>query len=195
MDKTKTFIIILFSILCTASIPGQSTPNAQYNSNEQNPFGLLNPDAPEQLSDFVPMIGICDCQSIRRNPDGSWQDTSQMIWSFKYILNGTAIQDEVWDGNRYATSIRQFHPDSLEWIVSYRSYPTISYNVSVWRGKKENDQIVLDLNQKAPNGMDGLSRLIFYNISDTGFDWKGAWVNEEKAIVYPFWYIFCKKRE
>lgn len=139
------------------------------------------------------MIGTSYCNSLRRNPDRSWADTTTMIWAFKYILNGTAIQDETWSDGVYATSIRQFHADSNVWVVSYNSYPGISIKGLVWIGRKEGKEIILNQPQNAPNGMEGISRLTFTNISDNGFDWKGEWVNEEQGIVYLFWKIWCRK--
>lgn len=67
-----------------------------YETSEEHPYGQLNPEAPEQVADFQPMIGHWHCKSLSRNPDGSWQDTTMMEWRFKYIMNGTAVQDEVW---------------------------------------------------------------------------------------------------
>ena len=49
--------------------------------------------------------------------------------------------------------------------------------------------------QKAPNGMDGFSRLTFYDINDDGFKWIGEWVDEAGQITYPFWKIDCTKRK
>lgn len=179
------FLIFVFQL---------SAQTIDYTVSQKNLYGKPNPDAPEQLQDFAPMIGKCDCKSLRRNSDGSWQDTLHMVWKFKYILNGTAIQDESWHENGfYATSIRQFNVDSLNWVVSFYSSKKVSNSVNVWKGKKEGDQIVLKMPQKSPNGLDGISRLTFYNISDNGFKWKGEWTNINESIVYPFWTIECVK--
>lgn len=166
----------------------------QYEPSPENPYGLRNPDTPDQLDDFAPMIGTCDCYVEKRNPDGTWQDRTAAIWSFKYIMNGTAIQDEIWHDGIYATSIRQFHTDSLLWVVPYMSFPGVTTTPSTWLGKKEGEDIVLEVPRKSPGGMDGISRLTFSNISSEGFEWRGEWVNEAQKIVYPFRRISCKKR-
>lgn len=181
------FLIFVFQL---------SAQTIDYTVSQKNLYGKPNPDAPEQLQDFASMIGKCDCKSVRRNSDGSWQDTLQMVWKFKYILNGTAIQDESWNENGfYATSIRQFNVDSLNWVVSFYSSKNVSNSVNVWKGKKEGDQIVLKMPQKSPNGLEGVSRLTFYNISDNGFKWKGEWTNVDESIVYAFWTIDCVKKK
>ncbi|MCR9288976.1 MAG: hypothetical protein NXI23_16500 [Bacteroidetes bacterium] len=168
----------------------------QYEPNPAKPYGDLNPNAPEQVADFRPMIGQSECKSVSRNPDGSWQDTVDMLWQFKYIMNGTAVQDEVWRGNDlFAGSIRQYHADSAQWVVSYFSYPSVPYTPNVWHGNKKDNEIILTKPQKAPNGMNGSSTLTFYDINFYEFKWKGAWVSEDGTTEYPFWMIDCKKRE
>jgi hypothetical protein len=171
-----------------------SAQNVDYSVSEKNPYGQPNPNAPQQIEDFAPMIGDCDCKSLRRNSDGTWQDTLNMVWRFKYILNGMAIQDETWHENDfYATSIRQFNTDSLNWVVSFYGTRFISNKVSVWHGNKIGDDIVLKMPQKSPNGLDGINRLTFFDVSEDGFKWKGEWTNLDESIVYPFWMIDCKK--
>ncbi len=168
----------------------------QYEPNAANPYGQLNPNAPEQVGDFNYMIGQSVCKSHQRNQDGTWKDPVDMLWQFKYIMNGTAVQDEVWRGSEWtAGSIRQFQPDSAQWVVSYFSYPSVPYKPGVWHGNKKGDKIVLIQTQKAPNGMDGYSRLTFYDMNQSEFKWSGVWVSKDGNIEYPFWKIECKKRE
>lgn len=168
----------------------------EYEPNPAHNFGTLNPRAPEQVADFKPLIGNNICRSVQRNPDGTWQDTTDMLWKWKYIMNGTAVQDEVWRAeDNYAGSIRQYQADSAQWVVTYFSYPFVSYKPGVWHGSKKGDDIVLTQIQKAPNGMEGYSRLTFYDIDFYSFKWSGVWVSKDETIEYPFWMIECKKRE
>lgn len=163
---------------------------------EALPFGEVHRDYTEQLSDFAPMIGICDCRSVNRGPDGNWQDTVAMIWKFKYIMNGTAIQDETWKADgRSSGSIRQFIADSAQWAVTYFSAAAPAASPGVWMGGKQGDDVVLYMDQKAPNGMEGRSRLTFYNIGEYGYDWIGEWTSLDESFVYPFWSISCTKRD
>ena len=188
----KKFFLLTFMFSSSIMIYGQT--GFENEPSVQFPFGRLNPEAPEQVGDFEPMIGLCECKSINRNQDQTWNDTLMMTWKFKYIMNGTAVQDEVWRDNAlYAGSIRQFHQDSGVWVVSYFSYPSVAYTPGVWRGQKVDDNIVLYQNQKAPNGMEGDSRLTFYDMKENGFNWIGEWVSKDGKSVYPFWKIFCKQ--
>lgn len=167
-----------------------------YEASEAHPFGLPNPDAPEQIKDFAPMIGECECTSITRKPDQTWAEPQKMLWRFKYIMNGTAVQDDVLreDGS-HAGSIRQYIADSTRWYVHYYSNTFPSTTLPAWEGTRNDTSIILYRAQKAPNGMDGFYKITFYDMDQRGYKWKGAWVNPDESIVYPTWTIECTRRE
>ena len=193
----RTGMIVALIMVLTGFLQAQENPpQIDFEPSVTNPFGLPNPDALEGVRDFHPMIGICDCRSVQRNPDGSWQDTLDMIWKFKYIMNGFAVQDEVWrENDLYAGSIRMYHPDSAQWAVTFFSYPSVAWSPKTWHGGKSDTEIVLKAPQTAPNGMEGMSRLTFYDMTEKGFRWKGEWIKDDDSIVYPFWTIDCEKRQ
>lgn len=166
-----------------------------YEVSAENPFGAPNPDAPEQIKDFKPLIGLCDCISNSRKAEGTWAEPVSMTWKFKYIMNGMAIQDETLktDG-LHSGSIRQYNIDSLKWYVHYYSTGAVPKVLPAWEGKKKGNDIVLYKEQKAPNGMDGFYRLTFYDISTDAYKWIGEWVSKDETIAYPTWKIDCKKR-
>ena len=188
------FQTLLFIVL-GVGLQGQTVIERPYEPNEEFPFGRLNPEAPEQVGDFAPVIGHWVCKSLARNGDGSWQDTTLMEWRFKYIMNGTAVQDEVWRDNNYAGSIRQYQPDSAKWVVSYFSYPSVPYSPGVWHGERNDSTILLFKDQTAPNGMAGWYRINFEHFSENHFDWRGEWVNKDQTFTYPTWKIGCARSE
>lgn len=169
---------------------------AQYNydASESNPYGLPNPEAPDEIKDFKPMIGLCHCKSSTRKQDGTWTTPEDIIWKWKYIMNGTAVQDETLkpDGS-HSGSIRQFIKDSSRWYVHWYSNKTPSTTFPVWEGIKKDGKIVLYREQKAPNGTDGFYRLTFYDISKSGYKWVGEWVDTTETVVFPTWKIDCLK--
>ena len=168
----------------------------EYEASEQFPFGQPNPSAPEEIQDFHPLIGICDCNSTSRNPDGTWADTITMVWEFKYIMNGLGVQDlTLKEDGVHSGSIRQFNQDSSAWYVHYYSSNSPTPNLSSWAGGKVGDDIILYKDQTAPNGMVGKYKITFHGIHENGFNWKGEWVNPDETIIYPTWYIECKKRK
>lgn len=170
---------------------------SQYNfeSSDNFPFGQPNPDAPQQIKDFEPMIGECPCKSESRNQDGTWAEPIDMIWRFKYIMNGMAVQDETLKSDgKHSGSIRQFDADSSKWYVHYYTSASTPKTLPAWKGKKEDGKIILYNEQKAPNGSDGYFRLTFYDMSDTGYKWIGEWVDKTESIVFPTWKITCTKK-
>ncbi len=180
-----------FFLLATFNLFGQY----DYVASEKNPFGKLNPAAPQEVADYADLIGQCECKSVLRLDQSTWADTLTMLWTFKYIMNGMAVQDETLksDGG-FAGSIRQFIPDSSRWYVHFFSQVGPTTTLPSWEGgTTENGDILLFRDQNAPNGMAGDYRITFSDISNDGFNWTGEWVSKDRTIVYPTWRIFCLK--
>lgn len=187
----KTFLIsVLASFL---SIPAFGQYN--YEPSSENPFGKLNPNAPEAVGDFAPLIGQSECISQNRAADGSWNAEVNMQWTFKYIMNGRAVQDETLkEDGAHSGSIRQFNADSTAWYVHYYSSGSAPARLPAWEGvQNEDGNIVLYREQQSPNGQDGFFRLTFYDITDEQFKWIGEWVSTDETITYPTWKISCTK--
>ncbi len=189
----KTTSLLVFLLLV---FPLFTMGQYAYDSSSEYPFGLPNPEAPQELLDFAPLIGECDCISVSRNADQSWGEPIDMTWRFKYIMNGLGVQDETLKADgKHSGSIRQFVKDSTRWYVHYYSSNAPSTVLPAWEGNKgENGDIVLYREQKAPNGLDGFYRLTFSEIQASGFKWIGEWVNTEETITYPTWKIDCTKK-
>ena len=170
---------------------------AQYNNEASNtlPYGQAHPEAPKQIKDFQALIGTSKCKSTSRKQDGSWNTSIDMIWRWKYIMNGMAVQDETLktDGI-HSGSIRQFIADSSKWYVHYYSSGSKVTTIPTWEGgKTENGSIVLYRDQKAPNGTEGFYRLTFYDITKNSYKWIGEWVDKTEQIIYPTWKIECNR--
>jgi ketosteroid isomerase-like protein len=188
--------IFLTSILM-AMLHHTAFAQYEYEPSPVHPFGIPNPEAPGELLDFAPLIGECNCSSQNRNPDNSWAQPVEMLWRFKYIMNGLAIQDETlkMDG-RHSGSIRQFSTDSTRWYVHYYSSASVAPVLSTWEGGKDEDgRIVLYNQQKAPNGLDGFYKITFSGINEDGFQWLGEWVNTDESFSFPTWKINCTKKK
>ncbi|MEM9324426.1 MAG: hypothetical protein AAGA85_02175 [Bacteroidota bacterium] len=189
MTKLCLFIGLFFLSL------GMSNAQVQeYEANESYPYGRLNPDAPSQLGDYSPLIGLHKCATVMRGASTDWADTVQMDWQFKYIMNGLAVQDEVWKADGvYAGSIRQFNADSARWYVHYYSSGAAPARLQTWEGNLDaSGDMVLYSPQTAPNGMDGFYKITFADISEKGFNWQGEWVDPAETISFPLWRIFCE---
>ncbi|TRY31094.1 hypothetical protein FM019_12205 [Aliiglaciecola sp. M165] len=187
---------MVLSVNCHSLLYAQPSKLYQYEPSVKHPYGVVNPKAPEQIRDFAALVGNSQCQSTARNPDGTWQQPEAILWRYKYIMNGLAIQDETLkpDGS-HSGSIRQYLPDEKKWFVHYYSSSSPTTALPAWSGNKTKDgNIILYREQKAPNGMEGFYRITFFDISDAKFEWKGEWVDKEEKIVYPTWKISCKKK-
>ncbi len=193
MKPTFSLMLVFIGCLLTICLHAQY----EYEPSNENPFGLPNPEAPEQIKDFAPLIGECTCKSISRKDQNTWNDTVMMTWRFKYIMNGNAVQDETLkEDGAHSGSIRQFIADSARWYVHYYSSNGPTPVLSAWEGNKnENGDIILYRDQKAPNGMDGDYKITFSNISEHGFHWLGEWVTKRETFSYPTWRIYCVKNK
>lgn len=196
MFRITFYSIICFCFLNSNALVAQSS--YEYAPSTTHPFGLPNPDAPPQILDYAQIIGECDCKSTTRNTDRTWKAESvNMIWRFKYIMNGFGVQDETLkaDGG-HSGSIRQFSQDSSKWFVHYYSNTGVTPVLSAWSGNKNEDgNIILYREQKAPNGTEGFFKITFSDISEDGFKWLGEWVNTAETFSFPTWKIDCKKRK
>lgn len=160
-------------------------------------FGTPSPDAPSQVRDYDELIGISDCKSLARGPDGIWGDQQEMTWTYRYILGGTAVQDEtVKSDGFHAGSIRQYNPEESSWYVHYYSNKGApAATLPAWKGERNGNEMRLSRPQKAPNGADGFYKIRFYDISEKGFKWLGGWESADGSVVFENWKIDCNKRE
>jgi len=185
--KTTFILVIIF-----VSSIGFSQNTYDYAPSKKYPFGRPHPDAPQQIKDYAPMIGTTKCQSFSKNPDGTWAEPVDMLWTFKYIMNGMGVQDETLksDGT-HSGSIRQYSADSSRWYVHYYTNRRVSTVLSVWEGNLEDGKIILYKDQPAPNGTEGYFRLTFSDITDDSYKWIGEWVDKSETVVFPTWRIEC----
>ena len=160
-----------------------------YEPSEENPFGKINPAAPEELKQFDFMVGICDCIDSIPQPNNKWVSFPS-IWRAKYFLNGYGIQDNNFNPQNPTTNLRLYDKATKEWKVTYISAAQ-SYYAGLWEGKKEGDDIIVY--QKRGDGQP-YSKLSFYNISEDGYDWKSETVHPNGDVNLG-WNKKCKKRK
>lgn len=187
----------LFCLMLLGSFSLQAQENPYpYIASQAHPYGQAHPDMPEQFRDYEELIGTCDCTSIQRKADQSWGAPQAIQWTYKYIMNGMAVQDATLkpDG-KHSGSIRQFNADSTRWYVHYFSSASAPATLPSWGGERTGDEMILYRPQKAPNGTDGFYKIRFYDISEEGFKWLGAWTNEGETFVFETWKIDCTKRK
>lgn len=186
---------ILYTLLFSFLIISSAFAQYEYAASDINPFGSLNPNAPEEVADYELLIGESTCTSVSRAPDQTWNPEVNMKWRFKYIMNGMAVQDETLkaDGT-HSGSIRQFNTDSSAWYVHYFTSSGAVSSLPTWEGgTNDNNEIILYRDQAAPNGFDGFFKIRFYDITEDSFEWLGAWVSIDESVQFPTWKISCQK--
>ncbi|NER13167.1 hypothetical protein GWK08_06935 [Leptobacterium flavescens] len=197
--KTYTLRFLLFlAVLPVGAQENDQFPDLWFSNevSQEQPYGKLDLKATPQLADYNKLIGSCQCKSVRLQPDGKWSDSIALKWRWKYIMNGNAVQDEGWYGDRdnpsYFTSVRVYDKKNERWYVTYFS-PELNFKPDTWIGRKENGNIVLEGTIKTTGG-ELTSLLTFSDISDSGFNWEARIINPDlPGGGYSFWKIFCKK--
>nr|WP_321231825.1 hypothetical protein [uncultured Psychroserpens sp.] len=197
-SKLITFIFIILLGFYSSNAQQNNTLNSDlvaYESNDENPFGKPNKNAPEQIRDFEKFIGVCNCKSVQYSGNGVG-DTLALKWRWKYILNGNAIQDDGWFGNESSqtafTSIRILNPQTKQWQVPFFT-PYMISEPQIWNGGKEGENIVLRKPEAKQNNDHIESVLTFSNITENGFNWTGKIVNLDSKKETVFWRIWCVK--
>ena len=87
-------------------------------------YGERNPSAPKELGVFSFLVGKWQGTGKTRLPDGKVAEFSGVSWIGRYILDGTAIADELHaaypDGRPFlGVSLRQYDANRKTWIVEH----------------------------------------------------------------------------
>lgn len=85
--------------------------------------GEMSPDAPKELGVFSFLVGKWEGKGRTRLEDGTFAEYP-VTWIGRYILDGTAIADELHgpnpDGSPYlGISLRQYDDKRKTWVIEY----------------------------------------------------------------------------
>ena len=183
-------MLFLLMNLHAQDIPSLNSEHFEYEASEEYPYGRMNPNAPNETTQFNFMVGECDCIDSIKNPaDGQWY-VFKSIWNAKFVLNGQAIQDIGWNPIFSVSSMRMYNISKKVWEVTFFKMP--QPQSGKWTGRKEGENMVM--RQKTSNGgVDGESRLTFYDIRSRGFKWKSEFFGDDGSYSSSWW-ISCTKR-
>ena len=86
-------------------------------------YGEKNPDSPQELGVFSFLVGKWEGKGRTKIEDGKFAEYD-VTWIGRYILDGTAIADELHgpnpDGSPYlGISLRQYDAQKRAWIIEY----------------------------------------------------------------------------
>jgi hypothetical protein len=193
--KWKLFLpIFLFLIACDSGTRSDDAILMEkhyfnlHDPNNQVPFGSLNPSAPLETNQFDFMIGkfICNDSLL---VSGQWR-TSKAIWESHYALNGYGVRDVYRNENYAGESMRYFNTSKNKWDVFFFGMP--GEHTGLWEGKLEDGKMIMRQKRTGSNEENLESRLIFYDITDSSFKWRGGVYNLSDDTETINWKITAK---
>jgi hypothetical protein len=139
-------------------------------------FGALNPAAPPETAQFSFAIGEWACTTRGRQPDGSVKEGAPATWTFYYILDGWAIQDN-WvvrrpDRSEFrGTNIRSFNPQTGKW--DNRWLPIGSLQWKYYEAEQVGDTMVMTGGRgKDAQEREFVDRNTFHSITENSWSWR-----------------------
>lgn len=182
-------ILLLFLSTIISLYAQEPVLKTAYEPNAAYPYGLPNPEAPEELQQYAFLIGTCECSVQRfRYSDGT-SISYKAVWTNSWTMNGWAIQDRVFSEYDAPISIRIYDDVAKKWKMTY--FIPKPYYSGEWVGQKTGEKMVME-KEEPMAGKKAISRLTFYEISDQGFIWISENIFEDGS-VFVDWRFDCKK--
>ncbi len=139
-------------------------------------LGSLNPKAPSETEQFSFAIGEWSCKTRGMKPDGTIEESRPATWTFYYILDGWAIQDD-WvseqaDGSRFhGTNIRSFNPQTAKWDNRWLSQHGLEWKY--YESEQVGSTMVMTGGEgKDRQGRDFIDRNTFHDITWNSWKWR-----------------------
>jgi hypothetical protein len=119
---TRTLALAMAVLLSNASVGGEAAADSAITT-----YGVVNPQAPSELSTFAFLVGKWTATAQFRDAEGKYQE-SKLEWIGRYVLNGMAIADE---GRSeapgggitvYGISFRYFDANTKVWTVEFLNF-------------------------------------------------------------------------
>lgn len=139
--------------------------------------GSPHPDAPDEIDLFGRLAGAWNAQMWMLQGDGTFsEEPLPALWTFRYILDGHAIQDE-WtapppgqpaaDGPRqHGTGLRVFNPAEERWEIAWIS--NTQPFVTTFEARPHGDGGIVMLGEHA---LGYPSRTTFHHVEADSFSW------------------------
>lgn len=157
--------------------------------SKESIYGKLNPNAPKETLQFGQLVGKWNVVSMDSIPNKGWHQ-SKATWTFKYSLEGYAVEDIWYEKIRDSTNntinigrdyigknIRIFDPTAQTWSIAWIENGQNTMNAVYTAKAKSNGDIVMI----TPNRT---AEITFSNITPTSFNWTYEIVTDNKRILY-----------
>jgi hypothetical protein len=121
MRNARCVALSVVVVILTCEI---RTVKAMQMDVSKTTYGERNPGSPNELEAFAFLVGKWQGTGKVRLPDGKVAEFSGVSWIGRYILDGTAIADELHsaypDGRPFlGISLRQYDASRKTWIVEH----------------------------------------------------------------------------
>ncbi|WP_262695737.1 hypothetical protein [Kordiimonas aquimaris] len=164
-----------------------------YDPSENHPYGRPNPEQKDaEARVFDQFIGTYNCTQKRTNPQTKQITESEATWTWEYDMNGYAVRDKFRYGEAAPVSQRFYNPSTKQWHVWYFLGQQFYY-AGEWIGGGKDDRLIFEQKYKDADGEETLSRLEFFNITDTSYNWHSTNIIEKTGEISIDWEIACKR--
>ena len=133
-------------------------------------FGTLNPTAPPETRHWGQLAGVWGCV-VSTPADGGPVTESTATWTWRYILDGHAVQDVYASGTSSfrGTGTRIYHSSTASWEISWtaNSPPAAGVpRITRFTATSTDNEVVMRRGNGDPNW-----RTVFYDIGPERFAW------------------------
>lgn len=191
MKRAIGFVGLVAAVLFSGASAQNQWP---YDPSPLYPFGAPNPTQTDpEARIFDPMIGAHNCTHQRT--DYKTRDVSEAdaVWAWYYDMNGHGVRDLYRFGEGSPASQRVYNPETKQWHIWYFIGQNFYY-ANEWVGGADGDRLVFEADDEF-NGREIRSRLEYYDITDTSFEWKSTNIDKETGEEFVDWTISCKRRQ
>ncbi|MFQ5527923.1 MAG: hypothetical protein ACE5GX_16895 [Thermoanaerobaculia bacterium] len=149
--------------------------SAAAGDDERPAFGALNPKAPPETAQFSFAIGEWSCTTRGMQPDGSIKKGGPATWTFYYILDGWAIQDD-WvaiqpsGAKHHGTNIRSFNSQTGKWDNRWLAQGNLQWKY--FSSEQVEETMVMTGGEGTDPRGDFVDRNTFFDISEDSWSWR-----------------------
>ncbi len=151
--------------------------------------GEMAAGAPPELRHWGQLVGQWSTTEESLKQDGSgWQPSKGADWNFMWAFNGWGIQDNYTSPplsqalddeskRQRGINLRIFNPEEKQWVMTWLT--TASKKPQSFVASSTTDELVMLTETKDARG--NYNRITFFDISDTKFEWKLEWSQDQES--------------
>jgi len=168
--------------------------------NQDREYGVPNPKAPPELSQFAFIIGKWSCDLKLKTQDGAWQ-SFHATWIGRYILDGYVISDEYRMTNQkgelvvHGMNFRSYSVERKGWVMRW-----VNHLNSSWMelgpenlGGVQVTPETITFKYVDGDGPGVVTRVTFSNITQGHFTWTADISKDQEKTWSDYMVIECHR--